>query len=82
MLKLLTYLATKPALPALARLPWQILQFLYYLEVLAIQPRLCMPGLGQGHQDTKFRELSFIIAEKTPLFNLYLSPLWVFVLGG
>ena len=38
-----------------------------------------MPGLGQGHQDTKIRELFFIMAflmslrlinEKTPLFNL------------
>jgi hypothetical protein len=51
-----------------------------------------MPGLGQGHQDTKIIESFFIIAflmrlrrinawrikvnEKTPLFT---SSLWVFV---
>jgi len=51
--------------------------------------------LPQRHQDTKTIELLFIIAflmrgtlklmslrlinEKTPVFNLYLSPLWVFV---
>jgi len=55
---MINYSATKTALPALARVRWQILQFLYYLEVLAIQHKHCIPGLGQGHEDMNIRQFA------------------------